>query len=47
VFGPDVCLCNVFDFGEDVPIWAQSNGVELVTLSSNGIVAWLVPSAGI
>ena len=35
-FGPDVRLCDVFDFGEDIPIWAQSEGVELVALSSDG-----------
>lgn len=23
-FGPNVHLCDVFDFGEDIPIWAQS-----------------------
>lgn len=35
-FGPSVRLCDVFDFGEDIPIWAQSEGVELVALSSDG-----------
>jgi hypothetical protein len=35
-FGPDVRLCDVFDFGKDIPIWAQSKGVQLVALSSDG-----------
>ena len=35
-FGPTVRLCDVFNFGGDIPSWAQSEGVELVTLSSDG-----------
>jgi hypothetical protein len=36
VFGPNVRLCDVFDFGEDVPIWARLEGVELVAWSPDG-----------
>jgi hypothetical protein len=32
-FGPTVCLCDLFYFGNDVPIWAESEGVELVAAS--------------
>jgi hypothetical protein len=35
-FGPDVRLCDVFDFGKDIPDWALLEGVELVELSSDG-----------
>jgi hypothetical protein len=36
VFGLGVRLCDVFDFGPDVPTWATTNDIELVTLSSSG-----------
>lgn len=35
-FGPNVRLCDVFDFGQNIPSWAQSEGVEFVRLSANG-----------
>jgi hypothetical protein len=35
-FGPDVCLSDIFDFGENIPSWALSKGVELLALSSDG-----------
>jgi hypothetical protein len=36
VFGPNVHLCDGFDFSKDIPVWALLEDVELVTLSSNG-----------
>ena len=35
-FGPGVALCQVFNFGDNVPDWARIEGVELVVMSSNG-----------
>jgi hypothetical protein len=35
-FGPNVRLCDVFDFGQNIPRWAQSQGVEFARLSPNG-----------
>jgi hypothetical protein len=35
-FGPDVRLSDIFDFGENVPSWALSEGVEFLALSSDG-----------
>lgn len=35
-FGQNVRLCDVFDFGQNIPSWAQSEGVEFVTWSPNG-----------
>jgi hypothetical protein len=32
-FGPDVRLCDVFDFGDSIPQWATIQGVDLVALS--------------
>jgi hypothetical protein len=32
-FGPDVLLCDVFDFGDSIPQWAMIQGVDLVALS--------------
>lgn len=35
-FGSNVCMCDVFDFGADIPMWAESRGVELVVLGAEG-----------
>ena len=35
-FGPGVTLCQVFNFGDNAPDWAQIEGVELLAMSSNG-----------
>jgi hypothetical protein len=35
-FGPGVALCQVFNFGDNVPDWAQIEDIELVAMSSNG-----------
>jgi hypothetical protein len=34
-FGPNVRLCDGFDFGKDIPVWALLEDVELVALSSD------------